>query len=125
MIYPVIQVALGSAIGGVARYAVGQAVARGFGPGFPLATLMVNVIGSFAIGLIGVALAARGAQGLAPFLMVGLLGGFTTFSAFSLDALTLLEGGRMGMAFFYIGASVLLSLLAAAAGLALGRGIFA
>lgn len=125
MMHPVIQVALGSAIGGVARYGAGQMVLRLAGPGFPWATLLVNVVGSFAIGLLSVTLNARAAQGVAPFLLTGLLGGFTTFSAFSLEAVGLWERGHGTAAGLYISASVLLSLLAAGAGLALGRGLFA
>ena len=68
---------------------------------------------------------ATTAAALAPLLMTGALGGFTTFSAFSLDAVTLWERGQHGLAAGYVAASVLLSLMAVTAGLALGRGIFA
>ncbi|WP_342077144.1 fluoride efflux transporter CrcB [Yoonia sp. SS1-5] len=117
MMTPVISVALGGALGAVGRYLVGVAVA------FPFGTLAVNVIGSFAIGLLWVLLAARGLQHWVPFLMTGLLGGFTTFSAFSLDTLRLVEAGRVTAAGGYVLASVMLSLLACALGLWLAKGM--
>lgn len=119
MMTPLISVALGGALGAVLRYLVGLAVV------FPLGTLAVNVIGSFLIGMVWVMLAARGLQHWLPFVMTGLLGGFTTFSAFSLDALRLVEAGRVGAAGGYILASVALSLLACALGLWLARGVAA
>jgi CrcB protein len=115
MIWTLSQVALGGAIGAVLRF---LAVA---GLGAPLGTLAVNVAGSFAIGVLFVALAGR--AGLSPFLMTGVLGGFTTFSAFSLDALKLWEGGQGGLALGYAAASVALSLVAVAAGAYLARGM--
>lgn len=121
--HPVLQVALGGALGAVARYGVNLAGRRW--PGFPVSTLTVNVLGSFLMGVLFVALAERGGMRAAPFLMTGVLGGFTTFSAFSLDAVALYEGGQPGMAALYVAASVGLSLAALIAGLALARGIFA
>lgn len=100
-----LMVALGGAVGSVLRHAVGLAVA------FPFGTLAVNVAGSFLIGAAWVWLADR-APGLVPLLMVGVLGGFTTFSTFSLDTLRLVEAGRPGAALAYVAASVLLSVLA-------------
>lgn len=117
MITPVISVAIGGALGAVARYLVGLAVA------FPLGTLTVNVLGSLAIGLVWALFAARGLQAWLPLVMTGILGGFTTFSAFSLDTLRLVEGGRYGAAGGYVLASVLLSLLACALGLWLAKGM--
>lgn len=117
MISPVISVAVGGALGAVLRYVVGLAVA------FPLGTLTVNVVGSFAIGVIWVWLAAKGLQHWLPLIMTGVLGGFTTFSAFSLDALRLVEDGRTAAAGGYIAASVVLSIAACAAGLWLARGV--
>ncbi|WP_341368376.1 fluoride efflux transporter CrcB [Yoonia sp. BS5-3] len=117
MMTPLISVALGGALGAVGRYLVGLAVA------FPLGTLTVNVIGSFVIGLVWVLLAARGLQHWLPFVMTGFLGGFTTFSAFSLDTMRLVEGGRLGAAGGYVVASVGLSLLACAMGLWLAKGV--
>lgn len=120
-----IQVALGGAIGASGRYLTGLAATRIMGPGFPWGTLTVNVVGSFLMGLLAVVLMAKFDNKLAPFLMTGVLGGFTTFSAFSLDAIKLIEGDQMSTAILYILASVLISLLALVAGLALARGIIA
>lgn len=119
---PYLQVAIGGAIGSVARFGVSRMLAV---PGFPLATLAVNVVGSLAMGLLAAALLQRGGQDWAPLLMAGLLGGFTTFSAFSLDVLGLWQRGQAGLAALYALASVGLSLAAVAAGLWLGRGLAA
>lgn len=118
-------VALGGAIGASARYASGLAAVRLMGPGFSWGTLFVNVAGSFAMGLLVVWLARRvaGGEELRLFLGVGLLGGFTTFSAFSLDAFALWERGQGGLAAIYVGASVALSLAGILAGVALARAI--
>ena len=125
MTLTLMQVALGGALGAMARYLAGMAALRALGPGFPWATLAVNVLGSFLMGILVVALAHFSANRLAPFLMTGLLGGFTTFSAFSLDALTLWERGATAQAAAYVAASVALSLAAIGAGLWAARGIFA
>ena len=121
MITTLFQVALGGAIGAALRYLTNVSALRLFGTGFPVATLVVNVVGSFLMGVLVVVLARKGGNHLAPFLMTGILGGFTTFTAFSLDALTLWERGQAASAFTYVAASVLLSLAAIAAGLALAR----
>ena len=124
MTHNFLQVALGGAIGASARYGVNILAGR-IVHGFPLGTLTVNILGCLAMGLLAAFLALRGGQHLAPLLLTGVLGGFTTFSAFSLDTLTLWERGATGTALAYVAASVLLSLAAVTAGLALGRGIFA
>lgn len=124
MMSPFIQVALGGAIGATARFAVYRGMIW-HGPGFPVATAAVNILGSFVMGLLAALMAHRWGNDFAPLLLTGILGGFTTFSAFSLDALTLWERGQMTMAMVYIVASVLLSLVAVIAGLAIGRGLFA
>ncbi len=124
MMNPFLQVAIGGAIGSVARYGVSRIMPL-HGPGFPVATLAVNLSGSFVMGLLAALLAHRGGQHWAPFLLTGILGGYTTFSAFSLDALTLWERGQGMGAAVYVLASVMLSLLAVVAGLAFGRGLFA
>lgn len=116
------QVALGGAIGASLRYLTGLTAIRLAGPGFPWGTLAVNILGSFAMGLIVVLLAKTGNR-MAPFLMTGVLGGFTTFSAFSLDTLTLIERGQTGLAALYATASVLGALTAVFAGLTLGRAL--
>ncbi|MBD3677182.1 MAG: fluoride efflux transporter CrcB [Rhodobacteraceae bacterium] len=123
MIWTLAQVALGGAIGAVCRFLTGAAALRLVGAGFPWGTLTVNVLGSFAMGVIFVVLSQKDAMRLAPFLMAGVLGGFTTFSAFSLDALTLFERGQPGAAALYVLASVLLSLAAVVAGVLLTRGV--
>lgn len=126
MITPVVQVALGGAVGTALRYLVGVWIVRYFGHGgFPVAILSVNVIGSFLMGVLVVALAQRGVMQFSPLLLTGLLGGFTTFSAFSLEAVTLYERGDLGQMAIYVGLSVVLSIAALMAGLWLARGIFA
>jgi CrcB protein len=125
MIQTLLQVALGGAIGASARYLTNVAAMRLMGAGFPWGTIAVNVVGSFLMGALFVILAQKDATRLAPFLMTGILGGFTTFSAFSLDALTLFERGQSGLAAAYVVASVVLSLLGIIAGMALLRGVLA
>lgn len=117
-------VMLGGGLGAGLRHLVALGTLRAFGPGFPVGTLTVNVVGSLAMGvLIGwlVRHEAAQAQNLRYFLATGLLGGFTTFSAFSLDTAVLWERGDTGLALVYIAASVLLSLIAVFAGLFLMR----
>lgn len=118
------QVALGGAIGSVARHAVNLLALR-LQPGLPLGTVFVNVTGSFAMGLVAAWVGLRGGQHLAPFLMTGILGGFTTFSAFSLDTIALWERGQQGLALGYVLVSVALSLVAIVAGLMIGRAVLA
>lgn len=120
---PILQVALGGALGASARYVTGIAAVRLLGKGFPWGTLTVNILGSFLMGVLVVALLHLSANRFAPLLMTGLLGGFTTFSAFSLDAVTLYERGQFGAAAGYVAASVLLSIAALVAGLGLARSI--
>ena len=120
MTHNFLQVALGGAIGASARYGVNIMATR-LVPGLPVGTLVVNVLGCMAMGLLASGLALRGGQHLAPFLLTGVLGGFTTFSAFSLDAATLWTRGDTGLALVYVAASVGLSLAAIAVGLWLGR----
>ena len=123
MMTPVISVALGGAIGASARYLTSLGAMRLMGPGFPWGTLTVNVVGSFLMGVLVVVLAQKGGMKAAPFLMTGVLGGFTTFSAFSLDAFTLYERGQTGAALTYVAASVLLSLVAIVAGVLVTRAV--
>ncbi|OCP34831.1 fluoride efflux transporter CrcB [Ensifer sp. LC163] len=116
-------VGAGGAIGSMARYLLGLWTLRRWGPGFPWGTLSVNITGSFLIGLLAELIMRKfGASAeMRLFLITGVLGGYTTFSAFSLDAIMLLERGEVALAFGYVAASVLLSILAVFAGLALMR----
>jgi CrcB protein len=120
-----LQVALGGALGSMARYLTNVSAMRLIGPGFPWGTMVVNVVGSFLMGVLVVWLAEKGLTRLAPFLMTGVLGGFTTFSAFSLDAISLWERGATGPALAYVIGSVLVSLAALFAGMVLTRGMLA
>lgn len=122
MVQTLLQVALGGALGSVARFLVNVGAGRALGLGFPWGTMIVNILGSFAMGMLAVVLLERGARSV-PFFMTGILGGFTTFSTFSLDAVTLWQRGHAGLAAAYVGASVLLSLAALAAGMTLARGL--
>ena len=124
MISTVIQVALGGAIGASARYLTGIDILKLVGHGFPVAIIAVNVIGSFLMGLFVVAAAQRGLTHLSPFVMTGLLGGFTTFSAFSLETVTLFERGQIGQAALYVALSVGLSIAGLVMGLWVARGMF-
>lgn len=125
MIQTLLQVAAGGALGASARYATNVVTMRLIGPGFPWATVAVNVLGSFLMGVLVVVLAHKGGMRLAPFLMTGVLGGFTTFSAFSLDALTLWERGQAGPAFGYVAGTVIVSLAAIVLGMSAARGVLA
>ena len=120
---------LGAGIGGALRHGVNVGCARLCGTAFPWGTLTVNVIGSFLMGLIAAWLAFKAGEGwsqpLRLFLTTGILGGFTTFSAFSLDAVLIWERGQMGLAAAYVIASVALSIAGLLAGLALIRALSA
>ena len=119
-----LQVALGGALGASLRWLAGLAALRltGPGPAFPVAILGVNVVGSLLMGTCAVLAARRGLADLQPLVMTGVLGGFTTFSAFSLEAVTLLERGRIGAAGLYVALSVGLSIGALALGAWFARG---
>ncbi len=106
MFATLLQVAIGGAIGSAARHALGVAVLRATGPGFPLSILTVNVLGSLAMGAFAALAAQRGLTHLSPLVLTGLLGGFTTFSAFSLETVAMLERGEAGQAAVYVLASV-------------------
>lgn len=116
-------VAAGGAVGSVARYLVTVLVQRLLGVGFPWWTLSVNVIGSFVMGVLVSAIALRWSVGQTgqAFLMIGVLGGFTTFSAFSLDVATLVERNAVLSAGGYVIGSVVLSIGALFAGMAVTR----
>ena len=114
---------LGAGLGGRARHGVNVLALRLLGSAFPFGTLAVNVLGSLVMGLLVGWFAHRGDPGLPwrLFLTTGILGGFTTFSTFSLDAASLLERGQAGLAALYILLSVGAGLLGLFAGLALTR----
>ena len=119
-------VAIGGAIGASLRHLVGAAALRTLGPSFPWGTMGINVAGSLAMGLLAGALARRSdvSEAMRLFVGVGLLGGFTTFSAFSLDVVVLWERSEAGAAMFYAAGSVVLSILALFAGLWLARTVW-
>lgn len=113
---------VGGGLGAMARHGANRAGLALLGPGFPWWTLAVNVAGSLMIGLLaGLFGALETGHNARLFLITGFLGGFTTFSAFSLDALTLWERGAALQTGLYVLASVILSLLAAALGLLISR----
>ncbi|HSF02717.1 MAG TPA: fluoride efflux transporter CrcB [Solirubrobacterales bacterium] len=116
-------VAIGSAIGGAFRHAVNVGAARFLGTGWPYGTFLVNVVGSFVMGVISGYFAPRGtvSQMWLVFLTTGILGGFTTFSAFSLDVALLIERGRFDATAGYLLGSVGLSVGALFLGIALVR----
>jgi CrcB protein len=114
---------LGGGIGAALRHGVNLVAARQLGTAFPWGTLTVNVVGSLTIGLLAAYFAFKGdaTQHWRLFLTTGILGGFTTFSAFSLDAVLLYERGEIALAALYVLASVGLSIAGLFAGLALVR----
>ena len=107
----ILVIGLGSFIGGVGRYLLTLAIQAKFISTFPLGTLTVNVIGCF---LIGIVFGINSKSNLDPtwqfFLTTGILGGFTTFSAFSMETVNLMRGGQMGMAYSYVAISMALGL---------------
>ena len=118
----VLWVALGGALGSVARYALSGIAVRWLGAAFPYGTLFVNATGSFAIGLLAALVAADGRPSLGAdaraFLLVGVLGGFTTFSSFSLETLNLARSGALAPALLNVAGSVVLCLAAVSLGFA-------
>ena len=116
-------VMLGGAIGAAGRYQVGQVTLQRMGSGFPWGTLIVNLLGGLLMGILAAVLIADGSSDrpLWFFLGVGVLGGFTTFSAFSLDVFDMLQRNELAVAGFYLGASVAGSVLALMMGYWAGR----
>jgi CrcB protein len=114
---------LGGGLGASLRHAVNVGCARACGLNFPYGTFVVNITGSLVMGLIAGYLAFKGeaSQPWRLFIMTGFLGGYTTFSAFSLDSVLLYERGELGLAAFYVLGSVMLSIAGLVAGLALVR----
>lgn len=121
----ILMIALGGGLGAVSRYLIGAQALRLFGTHFPWGTLSVNIIGSFAMGILIelTALRISVTPEMRAFLVIGLLGGFTTFSAFSLDVSLMMERHQMGLAALYVMASVCLSVGGLFAGLALIRNL--
>jgi fluoride exporter len=124
---PWVAVAVGGALGSVARYATIIGVGKVVGVGFPYGVLLANVLGGFVMGMLVelMALVWSPSDSLRVFWIVGILGGYTTFSSFSLDAWLLLEKGLYGPALLYIAASVILSIGALVAGLTITRVVLA
>lgn len=122
---PILWVAVGGALGSVARYLSIVALGQWIGTGFPWGTLFVNIVGSFIMGTLAElgALAWQPSQTIKLFLMTGILGGFTTFSAFSLDVALMAERHDWTIAALYVAASVLLSVGALFAAMALVRSV--
>lgn len=118
-----LQVGLGGAIGAMLRFGLAALLLRAPVPGVPVAILTVNVLGSFLMGIVFVISLERDLTYLNPFVMSGVLGGFTTFSAFSLEAFSLYERGEAGMALLYVGLSVIGSVGALALGVWMARGL--
>jgi CrcB protein len=122
--YNLLLVAVGGALGASGRYGLSTLTLRHFGPGFPVGTLAANIIGSALMGFLVGWLAFKGAeasQSFRLFLGVGLLGGFTTFSAFSLESFLMLEKKQYGALLGYVSASLFISLAALALGLWLSK----
>jgi CrcB protein len=120
---PILLVAVGGAFGSVCRYLVGVGAGRLLGPDFPFGTMIVNIGGSFIMGVFIELLALRfnGSEELRLFVAVGILGGFTTLSSFSLDTIVLFERGAVVATAVYVAGSIVLSLAALVAGLHLVR----
>jgi fluoride exporter len=119
----VLLVGLGSAVGGIARFLLGAAVQHRIGTTFPVGTLVINVSGSLLLGFLFRFLLATPAVSpeVRAMLMTGFVGGYTTFSTFSLDTALLLDAGQVGRATVYTVASVVLSVAGTFAGMAVGR----
>ena len=111
-------IALGGALGAVSRFLLGNGVSRALGSALPYGTFVINIVGCFAMGLLMTIIVDREMLPAAwrLFLCVGFLGGFTTFSSFGYEALMLLTEGRLLAVLAYVGGSVALGLVAAAAG---------
>lgn len=121
----ILPIAAGGALGAVARYALASAVQRGVGGSFPWGTLVVNILGALAMGLVieGAARVWSLSVEMRAFLTTGVLGGFTTFSAFSLETTLMLQRDAYASAAAYIAASVLACVGAVFVGMALIRSI--
>ncbi len=122
--FPLLYVMVGGAVGSGARYLTGRAMTALLGPDYPFGTLAVNLIGGLLMGvLIGVLSRNSASEAWRLLLAVGVLGGFTTFSSFSLDVVTLIERGSLGVALGYVLMSVIGSIVAVFAGLSAVRAV--
>lgn len=121
----VLAVAVGGAVGSLARYGLNRALPHPDG-GFPTATFLANVLGCLLIGALLVTLTGlpRAPRWLRPLLATGVLGGFTTFSAYAVEAQTLLTGGRAWLALGYLAGTLVTAIAATGAGIALARALF-
>lgn len=123
-----LSVAIGGAIGSIARAWLAIAAARITGPQFPWGTILINIIGSFVIGFFGTLTASDSrfavSTDVRAFVMIGICGGFTTFSSFSLQTLELAHSGRIAQAVGNVGMSMVLCLLAVTAGYASGSSLY-
>lgn len=122
---PIVLIAVGGAAGAVTRFLVDSFIADRFGGAFPMGTLVINVTGSFLLGLL-FAIAVDGARLPAearPALMIGFLGAYTTFSTLMLESWRLVEDGAMLLAVTNLAGSLLLGVVAVVAGLAAGRAL--
>ena len=118
-------IALGGALGAVSRFLLGNGVSRALGSALPYGTFVINIVGCFAMGLLMTIIVDREMFPAAwrLFLCVGFLGGFTTFSSFGYEALMFLTEGRLLAVLAYVGGSVVLGLVAAAAGVLCARAV--
>ena len=118
-------IALGGALGAVSRFLLGNGMSRALGSALPYGTFVINIVGCFAMGLLMTIIVDREMIPAAwrLFLCVGFLGGFTTFSSFGYEALMLLTEGRLLAVLAYVGGSVVLGLVAAAAGVLCARAV--
>ncbi|MCC6598568.1 MAG: fluoride efflux transporter CrcB [Alphaproteobacteria bacterium] len=125
MVSAIVSIATGGALGALARYGVSIAAGRVWGLDFPYGTVIVNVLGSFLMGVViaGFAHIWQPSESLRLLIVTGFLGGFTTFSTFSLDFVALWERHEYMIAATYLGGSVFLSILALFAGMAVMRGL--
>ena len=121
--YTYLAIAFGGALGAVSRYWLTVSIERFNGTGFPLGTFMVNLLGSFLIGLLYILFAEKlsVADQWRPVIITGFLGAMTTFSTFSLDALLLFQQGQYNTALFYVLSSVMICIFAAYVGMQIAR----
>ena len=124
MLSSFLYVAVGGAAGAVMRYGTGLILSRAVSLGIPVGVITVNIVGSFIMGVFATYAAERGMGHLSPLVMAGFLGGFTTFSAFSLETVNLFEQGQFANGLVYILVSVIGSIMALAAGVAVARMIW-